>query len=58
MKLIHFFVTQKIAILTKRAYLRCPEADIRLIDFDDKRNLDRVSITELATYSLPGACIR
>lgn len=43
------FVTQKINNLTKRACLRYPEADVRLIDFDDERNLDRVLITELAT---------
>lgn len=52
------FVTQKITNLTKRAYLRYPEADVRLIDFGNKRNLDRVLITELATCDLPSACIR
>lgn len=31
------FVTQKINNLTKRAFLRYSEADVRLIDFDDKR---------------------
>ena len=43
------FVTQKIANSTKRTCLRYPEANVHLIDFDDKRNLDRVLITELAT---------
>lgn len=52
------FVTQKIANLTKRACLRYPETNVKLIDFDDKRNHDRVLITELATCGFAGACIR
>lgn len=45
------FVTQKVRNLTKRANLRYPEADVRSIDFDDERGLDRIPITELSTCS-------
>lgn len=43
------FVTQKVANLVKRAKLRYPEADVRSLDFDERRGLDRISISELAT---------
>ena len=43
------FVTSKVRNLTKRASLRCPEADVRSIDFSEGRGLDRLLITELAT---------
>lgn len=45
------FVTQKIHNLTKRANLRYPEADVRSINFEEERGLDRIKITELATCS-------
>lgn len=43
------FITSKIENLTKRANLRYPQADVRLIDFDESRGLDRQRILELAT---------
>ena len=43
------FVTSKVRNLTRRANLRCPEADVRSIDFSEERGLDRLKITELAT---------
>ena len=43
------FVTGKIRNLTKRANLRYPEADVRSVDFDEARGLDRLLVTELAT---------
>lgn len=43
------FVTQKIRNLVRRANLRYPEADVRSIDFDEERGLDRILLTELAT---------
>lgn len=46
------FITQKISNLTKRTCLRCPEADVRLIDFDDERNL-----TEYLLLSLQHAAL-
>lgn len=43
------FVTSKIKNLTRRANLRYPEADVRSVDFDEGRGLDRTLIAELAT---------
>ena len=43
------FVTSKVRNLTKRAGLRYPEADVRPVDFDEGRGLDRLLVTELAT---------
>ena len=43
------FVSQKVKNLTKRANLRYPEADVRSIDFDEKRGLNRILITELTS---------
>ncbi|WP_204831399.1 ATP-binding protein [Olsenella uli] len=43
------FVASKARNLTKRASLRCPEADARSIDLSEGRGLDRPPITELAT---------
>ena len=43
------YITDRIGRLTKRACLRYPEADIRQLDFDEERKLNRVLIAELAT---------
>ena len=43
------FISQKVRNLTKRAGLRYPEADVRSIDFSEKRGLDRLKVTELST---------
>ncbi len=43
------FVTAKVKNLTKRAGLRYPQADVRSVDFDEERGLDRLLITELST---------
>ena len=41
--------TSKVRSLTRRANLRCPEADARPMDLSEERGLDRLPITELAT---------
>ena len=43
------FISQKVRNLTKRAGLRYQEADVRSIDFSEKRGLDRLKVTELST---------
>ena len=43
------FVTSKVRNLTRRANPRCPEADVRSVDFSGERGLDRLPITGLAT---------
>lgn len=43
------FITAKVENLTKRANLRYPQADVRQIDFDESRGIDRMTILELAT---------
>ncbi len=43
------FVTPKVRNPVKRAGLRCPEADVRSIDFAEEGGLDRLLVTELAT---------
>lgn len=43
------FVTSKVENLSKRAFLRYPSADIRQVDFDEARRINRRQLTELAT---------
>lgn len=43
------FVTNKVGQLIRRARFRFPDADVRRIDYDEKRHLDRIKVTELAT---------
>lgn len=42
------FISRKVRNLTKRAGLRYPEADVRPIDFSEKRGLDRLKVIELS----------
>lgn len=43
------FITQKVKNLAKRANLKSPEADVKSIDFDGGRGLDRILVIELST---------
>lgn len=39
--------------LHQHANLLCPEPDVRTVDFDEKRELDRLLTTELSARGLP-----
>lgn len=43
------FATPKVRNLVKRVGLRCPEADVRSIDFTEERGLNRLLVTKLST---------
>ena len=43
------FITQKVVSLVSRARLRYPDADMRSLDYDEKRGLDRTMIAELSS---------
>ena len=43
------YTADKVSALITRAHLRYPNADIRVLDFDERRNLDRPKIMELSS---------
>lgn len=43
------YVADKVNALIARAHLRYPNADIRILDFDERRHLDRQKIVELSS---------
>ena len=50
------FVATKIENLVKRAHLRYPKADLRMLDLSDERNLDQQLIARLGTCGFIERC--